>query len=219
MALSDWTHVHADSSGATVQTLLSSTAELEGVTSLQLAVAPSGPLALNPIDLVGYAAGVTQNTQMVRTLGEFQQQMIGVFAMIQGSLDVTSVCYAATYDLLGNISFWRATPVDILNNSVSPLATVVGVVPNPDDTFGIELILQFDATANQMQATVSTTDDAQMIPVTEDPGEFPDVTVRYVYVDATPIFDGLTSGIISTQLGSYTNGTNLAKFDITQIYV
>jgi hypothetical protein len=219
MSLGDWTHVHADSSGATVQTLLSSTAELEGVTSLQLAVAPSGPAALGPVDLMGYTAGVPQNTQLVRSLGEFQQQMFGVFACIQGSLNVTSQCYAATYDILGNISLWRATPVDILNNSVSPLQTYPGVVPNPDDTYGLELLLQFAGAANQMQLTVSTTDAALVIPVTEAAGEFPDVTVRFVYVDATPIFDGVTSGLISTQLGSYANGANLAKFDITQIYV
>jgi len=190
---------------------------LEGVTSLWHQVSGSGA-AVNPISIMGWAGGVPQTSVLVRTIFQFIQNMYGVFAVI-GGLDAMSDCYAATYDLLGNISLWKGNFTQILNGAISPLTTVVGTVPNPNDTYGIQLLTQYDASGNQMQLTVATTDVALAIPVTEGAGDFPDVTVRYVWVDPSPLAAGVNAGIVSIQQGSFAANTELSKFDITQIFV
>jgi hypothetical protein len=224
MALADWTYVHSDTNSADVNALLSSGATIEQVTSLIHQVdALSMASALDSMDVMGWTAGVTDDTVLVRTCFKFVRALYGVFAIMQTSLGVTSQCYAATYADDGTIALWKATITEIMNASVSPIATYLGAVPS-SDTWGLSLLTQYDSTTNQMQLTVSTTDSAQTTPLelTGSPyptGEFPDVTTRITYIDPTPITSGVNAGIFSAQLGTWAAGDELSDFDITQIFI
>jgi hypothetical protein len=224
MALGDWTYVHSDTNSATVNAVLSSAETLEQVTSLIHQVdAASMASALDSMDVMGWTAGVTDDTVLARTCVKFVQSLYGVFAVMQTSLGVASQCYAATYKNDGTIALWKATITEIMNSSVSPIVTYMGAAPS-SDTWGLSLLTQYDSITNQMQLTVSTTDSAQTLPleVAAAPyptGEFPDVTTRITYIDPSPITSGVNAGIFSAQLGTFTAGTQLSDFDISQIFI
>lgn len=224
MSLGDWNYVTVSSGGGTINAILDSTTTIEQVSSLIHQVGGASPDPTDPIDIMGWGAGVTQNTTLVRSCFKFVESLYGVFAIMQTSLGAAVQCYAATYDNLGNVSLWKATLTQILNNSVSPLDTFAGTVPS-SDTWGLSLLTQYDAVNLQMQLTVATTAAAQSVPLESSPGVpygsglFPAVVNRIVFVDSSPISGGVNAGIFSAQLGTFTALDKLDDFDITQIFI